>query len=369
MDFKPTEQQELIRNGARAFFKKEFPLSRLRQVEERGLSEFLPVYRQMGDLGFLGIAIPEEYGGSGGNWVDLAIFNEETGRALVPPLHVSAATLVGQALLSLGSRAQKEKWLQPLASGQTIVAPAYIEEGRDPRAPELRTMASARGDGFVLRGAKRFVEAFDVASALLVTATDPAGAARLFLVPREQSGLRHREWVLQSLDRVADVNLESVAVPREAALQGDAWGAWLDAVDGAKIALAAYAVGAAQAALEMATAYSKMRVQFGRPIGSFQSLQHKLADAAMQVEQARTLVHYAAWLRQANGSCREEAAMAKLLAGNAFRQVGYAATLTHGGYGFMEEQDIQLYFRRAKLLEHQVDSPDAQKEIIIPAAG
>lgn len=369
MDFKQTEQQELIRNGARAFFKKEFPLSRLRQVEERGLSEFLPLYRQMGELGFLGILIPEEHGGSGGSWVDLALFNEEAGRVLLPPLHVSAATLVGQALLSMGSAAQKEELLPLLASGQTVITPAYLEEGRDPRTPELGTVARATGGGFVLRGTKRFVEAFDVASSLLVLATDEAGAAKLFLVPREQSGLRHREWVLQSLDRVADVTLENVAVPMEATLQGTDWGAWFDAVDGAKIALAAYAVGAAQAALDMATAYSKMRVQFGRPIGSFQSLQHKLADAAMQVERARTLVHYAAWLRQANGSCPEETAMARLLAGNAFRQVAYAATLTHGGYGFMEEQDIQLYFRRAKLLEHQVESPEVQKEIIIPAAG
>ena len=143
----------------------------------------------------------------------------------------------------------------------------------------------------------------------------------------------------------------------------------MDVVDGAKIALAAYAVGAAEAALDMAVAYSKIRIQFDRPIGSFQSLQHKLADAAMQVEQARTLVYYTAWVRQERGSCPREAAMTKLLAGNAFRQAAYAATLTHGGYGFMEEQDIQLYFRRAKLLEHQVEGPGAQTEIIISAAG
>jgi alkylation response protein AidB-like acyl-CoA dehydrogenase len=142
----------------------------------------------------------------------------------------------------------------------------------------------------------------------------------------------------------------------------------LNVLDGGKIVLAAYAVGAAQAAVDMALAYSKMRVQFGRPIGSFQALQHKLADAAMGVEQARTLVQYAAWLRGAQRPCSQEAAMAKLLAGSAFRRAAYAATLTHGGYGFMEEQDIQLYFRRAKLLEHQLGSPVAQQESIIPAA-
>lgn len=369
MDFTLSQQQKMIRNAVRDFFKKEFPSSRLRQIEAKGLSDFLPVYRQMGDQGFLGIAIPEEHGGSGGTWVDLAIFNEEAGRALVPTVHVSAVALVGQALLSMGSQAQKAELLPPLTSGQTVATPAYFEEGHEPRTPELRTVAIAQGDGFVVRGEKRFVEAFEVASTLLVAATDETGSARLFLVPRVSPGIRHREWLLQSLDRVADVALDGVAVPREAVLPASNWDAWLDVVDGAKIALAAYAVGAAEAALDMAVAYSKIRVQFDRPIGSFQALQHKLADAAMQVEQARTLLYYAAWLRQERGSCPREAAMVKLLAGNAFRQAAYAATLTHGGYGFMEEQDIQLYFRRAKLLEHQVEGPGVQTEIIIPAAG
>lgn len=369
MDFTLSDEQKMIQNAVRAFFKKEFPSSRLRQVEAKGLSEFIPVYRQIADQGFLGITIPEEYGGAGGTWVDLAFLNEEAGRALVPTVHVSAVTLVGQALLTMGSQAQKAELLPALASGQTVATPAYIEEGREPRTGEFHTVAVAQGDRFVLRGEKRFVEALDVAATLLVAATDDTGAVRLFLVPRASPGIRRREWLLQSLDRVADVALDDVAVPREAVLPTCNWETWLDVVDGAKIALAAYGVGAAAAALDMAVAYSKIRVQFDRPIGSFQSLQHKLADAAMHVEQARTLVYYAAWLRQERGSCPREAAMAKLLAGNAFRQAAYAANLTHGGYGFMEEQDIQLYFRRAKLLEHQVEGPGTQTEIIISAAG
>ena len=218
MDFTLSQQQKMIRNAARAFFKKEFPSSRLRQVEAKGLSEFLPVYRQMADQGFLGIAIPEEYGGSGGTWVDLALFNEEAGRALVPTVHVSAVTLAGQALMTMGSQAQKADLLPALASGQAVFTPAYIEEGRDPRTREFRTIAIARGDRFVLRGEKRFVEAFEVAATLLVAAMDETGAAGLFLVPRASPGIRHREWLLQSLDRVADVALDDVAVPKEAVL-------------------------------------------------------------------------------------------------------------------------------------------------------
>ena len=363
MDFRLSEQQELIRDTARSFFAREFPPARLREVETRGLDAFLPVYRQMGELGFLGLAVPEAAGGAGGGWLDLAVWNEEAGRALVPTLHIGAATIGAQALLALGTPAQQREAVPPLLAGREILAPAHVETADESRSVMPDTVAIPRGKGYVLSGRKRFVEGFEAATTLLVTARDAAGAGRLFLVPRDAAGLRAREWVLQSLDRVADVELDDVIVPAEARLPGP-WDAWLSVLDGAKIALAAYATGAAQAALDLAVAYSKLRVQFDRPIGSFQALQHKLADAAMHVEQARLLVQLAAWRRDTAGAAVEEAAMAKLVAGRAFRRAAYTATLTHGGYGFMEEQDVQLYFRRAKLLEHRLGGPAVQQELI-----
>ena len=365
MDFRLTEQQELIRDTARGFFAKEFPPSRLREVETQGLGAFLPIYRRMGELGFLGMAVAESDGGSGGSWLDLALWNEEAGRALVPTLHIASATLAGQAVLALGTLAQRDALLPALLAGRTVIAPAYLESEDDRRDAMPETRATVEGGGFVLRGGKRFVEGFEVAGDLLVTARETSGRAGLFLVSRADARLQHREWVLQSLDRVADVELPGIAVGSDAALPG-AWEAWLGVLDGAKLALAAYATGAAQAALDAAVAYSKTRVQFDRPIGSFQALQHKLADAAMHVAQARMLVQLAAWLRDTRGTCVEEAAMAKLVAGRALRRAAYTASLTHGGYGFMEEQDIQLFFRRAKLLEHRLGGPAAQQELIVP---
>ena len=129
------------------------------------------------------------------------------------------------------------------------------------------------------------------------------------------------------------------------------WNDWLEVIDAAKIIVAAWAVGAARAALDMAVAYAKVRQQFNRPIGSFQAIQHRLADAAIALEQATAMVRYAAWLRARRAAWQREARMARLVAGRVVRQVTHAATLTHGGYGFMEEFDIQLYFRRAKQLE------------------
>lgn len=364
MDFRLSEQQALIRDTARAFFAKEFPPSRLREVEREGLTAFRPVYRRMGELGFLGLAVPESAGGAGGTWLDLAIFNEEAGRALVPPVHVTSAALAVPALLALGT-ARQQALLPLLLAGETVAAPAYLEGGDDRRSALPETGVTADGSRFVLRGRKRFVECFEIASTLLVTARQASGRPGLWLVARDSAGLRHHQWVLQSLERVADVELEGVVVEDGAALPG-AWEAWLGVLDGGKIALAAYATGAAQAALDMAVAYSKVRVQFDRPIGSFQALAHKLADAAMHVEQARMLVHLAAWRRDTGGPGVEEAAMAKLVAGRALRRAAYTATLTHGGYGFMEEQDVQLFFRRAKLLEHRLGGPPAQEELIIP---
>ena len=367
MDFRLTEQQELIRETARAFFAKEFPPRRLREVEAQGLEAFLPIYRRMAELGFLGLAVPEDAGGSGGTWLDLALLCEEAGRALIPPVHITSAILAGQAILVLGTPSQQRDVLPRLLAGERVVAPAHLETENDRRDAMPGTTATPERSGFVLKGRKRFVESFEVAAALLVTARGTSGRAGLYLVPREATGLRHREWVLQSLDRMTDVELDRVAVPGDAALTG-AWETWLDVLDGAKLALAAYATGAAQAALDMAVAYSKMRVQFDRPIGSFQALQHKLADAAMHVAQARVLVQLAAWLRDTRGACAEEAAMAKLVAGRALRRAAYTATLTHGGYGFMEEQEIQLFFRRAKLLEHRLGGPADQHDLIVPGS-
>ena len=363
MDFAPTEEQRMTCDVARKFFAREFPLARLREVEAQGLGAFMPVYRKMGELGFLGIGVPESCGGGGGGWLDLALFAEEAGRALVPTLQVTSVVLAGQALLTLGDAGKQRERLRALTAGESVIAPAWLESAEASRGPALATTAVMRDDRIELEGIKRYVEACDVASELLVAARDPDGNARFYLVPRASPGLTASEHRLTSLERVHDVRLGRVSLPATARL-GGAWNDWLDVVDGAKIVVGAWAVGAARAALDMAVAYAKVREQFNRPIGSFQAVQHRLADAAISVEQASAMVRYAAWLHETVGRCSRDAAMARLVAGRAVRQVTHAAMLTHGGYGFMEEYDIQLYFRRAKQLEHIVEGPVLQRELI-----
>lgn len=362
MNFTPTEEQRMTCEVARKLFAREFPLARLREVEKQGLAAFLPVYRKMGELGLLGIGVPESCGGSGGCWLDLALYAEEAGRALLPTLQVASVVLAGQALLAFGGQSHRER-IQRLVSGENVIAPAVQENAEASREPALATTAVARGDRVELDGMKRFVEACDVASELLVAARDADGVARFYLVPRTAQGLTASEQRLTSLDCVHELRLGAVTLPATAAL-GGGWTGWLAAVDAAKIIAGAWAVGAARAALDMAVAYAKVREQFNRPIGSFQAVQHRLADAAIALEQASCLVRYAAWRRDTAGGCTREAAMARLVAGRAVRQVTHAAMLTHGGYGFMEEYDIQLYFRRAKQLEQLVEGPVLQRELI-----
>ncbi|OGA90798.1 MAG: hypothetical protein A3G27_07295 [Betaproteobacteria bacterium RIFCSPLOWO2_12_FULL_66_14] len=361
MNFQPNEEQRLLCESARKFFAHEFGLARVREVETQGLNAFLPVYRQMGELGYLGIAIAEEAGGAGGDWLDLALFAEEAGRALVPTLQITSVVLGAQALLTLGDPGSER--IAALAAGTTVIAPAWLEGTDAGREPAQATRAVARGDRVEIEGGKRFVQGYDVASELLVSACDADSSARFVLVPRDCEGLAATPQRLSSLDVVHDLVFSRVSVSRQSVLPG-AWGAWLEAIDGAKIIAAAWAVGAARAALDMAVTYAKDRKQFGRAIGSFQAVQHRLADAAILLEQASAMVRYAAWLHARTGHCPREAAMAKLVAGRAIREVTHAATLTFGGYGFMEEFDIQLYFRRAKLLEHLIEGPVVQRELI-----
>jgi alkylation response protein AidB-like acyl-CoA dehydrogenase len=363
MNFEPNEEQRLLCESARKFFAGEFPLARLRQVEAQGLSAFLPVYRQMGELGYLGIGLAEEAGGSGGDWLDLTLFAEEAGRALVPTLQITSVVLGAQALIALDGAAHQKERTAALAAGTRVIAPAWLEHADAGREPARATRAVLRGDSVEIEGMMRFVQAFEAASELLVSVCDDGGNARFVLVPRETAGLAATPQRLSSLDVVHDLAFSRVSVSRECVLPGG-WNAWLAVIDGAKTVAAAWAVGAARAALEMAVNYAKDRKQFGRPIGSFQAVQHRLADAAIVLEQASAMVRYAAWLRASAKDCAREAAMAKLVAGRAIRQVAHAATLTHGGYGFMEEFDIQLYFRRARLFEQLVEGPVAQRDII-----
>ncbi|KAA0219309.1 MAG: acyl-CoA dehydrogenase [Lautropia sp.] len=347
MNFEPSDAQRIAGDAVRRFLEHEFPRTRLRDVERDGLGAFLPVYRRMGDLGYLGVAMPEEYGGSGGTLLDLALVAEEMGRALVPTLQVSSIVLAARALLAFGAGERLGARMRALVAGRRVAATAI----GDPVGHE-----NGAGQAYL-------VEACDVADEILVVAREGGDRAAWRLVPLSELGPLPHARRLTSLERVWRIEAARLACA-DAPLIVGAWHDWQTVVDDANTIAAAWALGAARAAIEIGVAYAKERRQFGRPIGSFQAVQHRLADSAVALEQASALVRYSAWACASGHRSGRMASMAKLVAGRALRQATYAAMMTHGGYGFTEEFDIQLYFRRARQLEQLIEGPARLRERI-----
>jgi alkylation response protein AidB-like acyl-CoA dehydrogenase len=366
LDFTLSRPQEFMQRMLRDFMVKEYPHTAVREAEnmERGYDP--AVYRRLGELGVLGFGLPKEQGGAGGGWVDLAVFYEEAGRALLASPHLSSVVLGGGLLARRGSAAQRQAWIKDLASGNRVLAVAWpMDHGS--AGPSGLTARSANG-GYVLSGEVVHVPSAVGADALLLVAevADTPGHHGLFLAEPNAAGLTIEPTHLISSEIVARVRASELHLPADAAVGEPAppealWGALLD---GAKVCSAAQALGGAQAMIDMATAYAKERHQFNRPIGSFQAVQHRLANLAILTEEARLLVATAAWHLDAGDDGRRLAAMAKLKASIACREASVGGLLTHGGYGFMIESNPQLYYRRAKVLEFAYGGPDAQRALI-----
>ncbi|HZR98441.1 MAG TPA: acyl-CoA dehydrogenase family protein [Chloroflexota bacterium] len=366
VDFALSEPQEMLRRTLREFMQREYPPTAVRSAEttERGYD--LAIYDRLNDLGVLGLGLPEAAGGAGGDWVDLAVFYEEAGRALLASPHLSSVVLGGGLLARHGSPAQRQAWLPDLARGARVLAVGWpLGAGEaGPSGLEARRV----GSGYVVSGEIAHVAHFVGADGLLLVAEvmGTAGHYGLFLVEPGAPGLMATPQPLMSGEPLVRLRLQETPLAAEAAvgdiLAPDAlWGPLLD---GAKVALAAYALGAASAAVDMGVAYAKERQQFGRPIGSFQAVQHRLANLQILVEQARLLTYHAAWLLDQGADTRRAAAMAKLRASIAVREAATGNILVHGGYGFMLEADPQLYYRRAKALELALGNPDAERVLL-----
>ncbi len=355
MDLDFSEEQEVMREMVRGVCDEYAPLETVRAMEDDAVGFPSELWKQMAELGLLGIAIPESYGGSEQGALDVAIVYEEFGRSLCPSPHFVSAILSAGILLEGGSEEQKKTWLPKIASGEAILTPAWLEpKGSDgPRGIQLR--ARADGDDIVLAGTKRHVLFASSASALLVLARSGDGDRDidLYLVDPASAGVTLRQQQSLASDTQYEVTLRDVRVPVAnrigAAAQG--WNLFESAMYDGIIALSAQAIGGAQAALDLTVQYAKDRHQFDKPLGAFQAVAHYLADAATAVDGGRTLVYEAAWARSENRPIERLAPMAKLFACQTFRDLTAMAQQVFGGVGFTIEYDIQLYFRRAKQLQ------------------
>ncbi len=377
------DAQLALKDSARRFLTARSASTHVRAQMETEAGFDLGVWQAIaGELGWTAMTIPESYGGLGLGAVELSVVMEEMGRALLCAPFFSTVCLSVPALLLVGSERQKQDVLPDIAAGTTRAALAWAEdEGRI--APDsIRCEARADGATFVLRGEKSFVVDGHTADLLIVAAREPRSSGldgiHLFLVPGAAAGMM-RTWLptLDQTRRLARIRLDDVVVPREALMggAGSCWPALERLLDLGAIALAAEQVGAADRCLDLAVEYAKVRVQFGRPIGSFQAIKHKCADMLVRVESARSAARYAAHVAaQAGISDGDEelasaAAMARAYASEAFAACAGEALQIHGGIGFTWEHDVHLYFKRARSSSTLLGDPSFHRERIARAIG
>lgn len=351
LDFSP--EQDMLREAVRGVCARHAGLDVVRQLEDDPLGFPDKLWAQLAELGLIGLTLPERFGGSGMSMLDAAIVYEELGRALAPSPHFVSSVVSGGVLALVGSDVQQEHWLPRIASGESILTPAWLEPDRGFGPAGVALTAEPEGDGWRLRGTKRHVAFASAAERLLVLARDGDRVVFLLVDPGADgvSLVQQRSISSDTQYRIdlADVRVGADALVGEA--PGDGWAVWDEVMHDGIILLAAQAVGGARHALDLTVQYAKERHQFDKPLGAFQAIAHYLADAVTVVDGAETLVWEAAWARREGRSVRRLAPMAKLFATQAFRDVTAMAQQVFGGVGFTVDYDIQLYFRRAKQLQ------------------
>jgi alkylation response protein AidB-like acyl-CoA dehydrogenase len=377
MDFGFSAEQEQWRGAVREFVRRECPPEYARACDRESRPPE-SAFRALGKQGWLGVSIPEAAGGSGGDFIDLAILLEELGRGCLDlALWVfRVVTYGGHTILRHGTAEQRARFVPAAARGELSVAFALSEPESGSDAASLKTVATRDGESFVLRGQKMFTSGMDVSDLVLLAArTDPAAPKHkgisCFLVDCASPGIQVQR--LETLGHRAisttAVFLENVRVPQDRLL-GPLHGGWpvvTGALELERLCLSAARTGAAAAAFEEALAYAKQRHQFDRPIGKFQAVAHKLADMQVMLDVSRTLVYRFAWLMGAGKADRRDAAVLKLYTGEAYKAVADHGMQILGGYGYIMDSDMQRHFRDSRLATIGGGTSEIQRNIIAQA--
>ena len=378
MRFAFTEEQEELRRSARAFLEKHSSSERVRAAMASDAGYDADVWRRIGsELGWTAITIPEEQSGLGRGYVEIVALLEETGRTLLCSPFLATITLAANALLIAGDAAQKDELLPGIAAGTTTATLAHTESSGRWDASAITTTYRRDGSDYVLDGVKTFVPDGHTAALLVVSARRDGSSAQdgvsVFVVPADAKGVSRRPLpTMDQTRRLGEVRLDKVRVPVTARLgeEGGGWPALARALDLGAIALAAEQVGGAQKCLEMSVQYAKERVQFGRPIGSFQAIKHKCADMLLKVESARSAAYYAGWAASVGErDLSALASLAKAYCSDAYFHCAAESIQIHGGVGFTWEYDVHLHFKRARSSEAFLGTPSYHRERVARAMG
>jgi alkylation response protein AidB-like acyl-CoA dehydrogenase len=377
MDFGFSEEQEMLRKSARDFLAKESPMTYVRQMmeDDRGFRD--DQWRKMAELGWMGLILPEEHGGAGLDFVDMIVVLEEMGRVVLPGPFFSTVILGGVALNEAGTAAQKTELLPKLAAGDLRVTLAQLEPNARWDADGVELEAKPAAGGYALSGTKLLVPDAHTADLVIVAGRAPgskgAEGVTLFLVDARAAGVT--TTLLRTMDqtrKLCEVVLKDVRVGPDRVLgnRGEGWKLLERIVDRGKVGLCAEMCGGAERVLEMSVEYAKVREQFGRPIGSFQAIQHKCANMLVEVESSKSATYYAAWA-VANDVAEAPlaAAMAKAYCSDAYRHTAGEGIQIHGGIGFTWEHDMHIYFKRAKSSEVTFGDATWNREIVAQLIG
>ncbi len=352
MEFGLSESQQILKDTARKFFAGECPVAEVRRLMETDTAHDPALWQKMAAQGFTGIIFPEEFGGMGLGVVELALLMEEAGYALLPgPLF---STLAAGALIELcGSEQQKQKYLPGICTGQTRGAVAFLESGASWNPSDLKLSGSSGK----LSGTKVFVPDAATAEMLVVPCTDG-----IYLVPSGAPGLKITRMKGMDLTRkIYSVQFSNTLAEKLAANGSSS----TRALEIATVALTAELAGSMQRVLELTVSYAKTRKQFGKPIGGFQAVQHMCADMYLETESVRSSAYYSAWALQENAADASVAvSIAKMYASDAARNTGNRGIQVHGGMGFTWENDVHLYYRRAKASETMLGDASFHRERI-----
>ena len=371
MDMEFTEEQQALQTTARSFLSTECPLSVAREMEssEDGFSREL--WKKMADLGWLGLTHSEDVGGAGMGSVELVVLAKELGRTLCPSPYVQTVILAGGAIAAAASNEQQQRLLPAIISGEMVIAFALQEENAYYDARSVSATATKDSDGYVLNGTKMFVEFASAADRVLVvarTAGEPPAndGLAMFLVDPNDVNIQLEPLNTMARDRQFQMKLDGVKVAPEDVIgtPGEAWDALEGVIERGVVALCGYMVGASESIHATTTAFAKERIQFDRPIGSFQAIQHYLALSITEILAADTTVFYAAWTLDEGEPSREIVAKAKAFAGDTFRKASDLGAQIHGGIGYDESMDTTLFLRRGKQYQLSMGGTGFWEDII-----
>jgi len=373
MNFDLSEDQNIIKEAAHKFLAKECPSEFVRKMveDEKGFTPQL--WKGMAELGWMSLLVPEEYDGYGGTFLDLVVLLSEMGYFCLPGPFFSTVVLGGLTVQEAGSEAHKQAILPGLAAGDRILTLAWTEADANFLPESIRLTAELKGDRYVLSGTKLFVSDANSADTIICAARTGQAPTdiSLFLIEAQSPGLTINPLTTMAGDKQCEVIFDQVAAPEDHLLgtPNQGWPVLEKVLLLAAVAKCAEMMGGADRVMELVIPWTKERVQFGRPIGAFQAVQHHCANMVTYRDTLKYLTYEAAWRIGSGLSYRQEASMCKAWVSDSYRKLVALAHQVLGGIGFMEENDMQLFFKRAKAAEQFLGDADFHRELVAREMG